>query len=88
MSAHKGLTTATNPAYEIMKQGGGGGQGSHEYELVDAPGTGPPVVQAEAMTYEIPSPPSHQPLTTLPLSVTPLTGGIMGSQGRGGRRCI
>ena len=78
ISAHKGgaLTTTTNPAYEMMKQGGGGEggggggeegggdgvQGSHEYELVGvSPGT-------------MPSPPSHQPLPTIPLSGAPLTG--------------
>ena len=80
ISAHKGgtLTTTTNPAYEMMKQGGGGesgggggggeggggdgAQGSHEYELVGvSPGT-------------MPSPPSHQPLPTIPLSVAPPTG--------------
>ena len=61
------LPTTTNPAYEMMKQGGGGGggdgaQGSHEYELVGvSPGT-------------MPSPPSHQPLPTIPLSGAPPTG--------------
>ena len=41
MSTHKGgaQTTATNPAYEMMKHGGGGGgggggQGSHEYDNI------------------------------------------------------
>ena len=74
VSAHKdgALTTTTNPAYEMMKQGrggecggGGGGdgaQGSPEYELVGvSPGT-------------MPSPPSRQPLPTIPLSVAPPTG--------------
>ena len=72
-SAHKdgALTTTTNPAYEMMKPGGGGeggggggdgAQGSHEYELVGvSPGT-------------MPSPPSRQPLPTIPLSVAPPTG--------------
>ena len=72
MSAHKGaaLTTTTNPAYEMVKQGE---QGSHEYELVGvSPGTAPPIADK---TYEMPSPPSHQPLPTIPLSVAPPTGG-------------
>ena len=75
MSAHKGgaLTTTTNPAYEIMKQGG---QGSHENELVGvSPGTAPPIADK---TYEMPSPPSHQPLPVIPLSVAPPTGGNVG----------
>ena len=79
MSAHKGgvLTTNTNPAYEMVKQGDGGGrQGSHEYELVGvSPGT---VAKAADKTYEMPSPPSHQPLPTIPLSVAPLPGGDVG----------
>ena len=90
MSAHKSdaLTIAINPAYEMMKQGGngrggggggGGGQGSHEYELVGvSPGTGPPVAKAADKTYEMPSPPSHQPLPTIQLSVAPPTGGDVG----------
>ena len=80
-SAHKGgaLTTTTNPAYEMMKQGGGGvggggggggggdgAQGCHEYELVGvSPGA-------------TPSPPSCQPLPTIPLSVAPPTGAGVG----------
>ena len=63
MSTHKGgaLTTTTNPAYEMTKQGG---QGSHEYELVGvSPGTAPPIAEAADKTYEMPSPPSHQPLS-------------------------
>ena len=62
MSAHKGgtLTTTTNPAYEMTKQGG---QGSQEYELVGvSPGTAPLVAKAADKSYEMPSPPSHQPL--------------------------
>ena len=62
MSAHKGgaLTTATNLAYEMMKQGGGGGgrgggrggQGGHEYELVGvSSGTAPPIAKAADKTY-------------------------------------
>ena len=78
MSAHKGgaLTTTTNPAYEMTKQGG---QGSHEYELVGvSPGTAPPIAKAADKTYEMPSPPSHQPLPAIPLSVAPPTGGDVG----------
>jgi hypothetical protein len=82
MSARSGdaLTITTNPAYEIMKQGGGGGgQGSCEYELVDvSPGIGPPVAKATDKTCEIPSPPTCQPLPDIPLSVTPPTGGVEG----------
>ena len=79
MSAHKGgaPTTTTNPAYEMVKQGeGGGGQGSHEYELVGvSPGAG---AKAADKTYEMPSPPSRQPLPTIPLSVAPPTGRDVG----------
>ena len=83
MPAHKGdaLTTATNPAYEIIKQGGGGegGQGSHVYELVGlSQVTGPPIAKAADKTYEMPSLPSHQPLPTIPLSMFPPTGGDVG----------
>ena len=46
------------------------------YELVDvSPGTDPLVAKAADKTYEIPSPPSCQPLPTIPLSVAPPTGG-------------
>ena len=78
MSARKGgaLTTTTNPAYEMTKQGG---QGSHEYELVDvSPGTAPPIAEAADKTYEMPIPPSHQPLPAIPLSVAPPTSGDVG----------
>ena len=96
MSAHKdgALTTVANPAYEMTKQGGGGGgrgggrggrgeggrgQESHEYELVDvSPGTAPPIAKAADKTYEMPSPPSHQPLPAIPQSVAPPTGGDVG----------
>ena len=48
VSTHRvgALTTATNPANDMMKQGrgegeGGGEEGDHEYELVDvSPGVG------------------------------------------------
>ena len=59
--------------------GGGGGQGGHEYELVGvSPGTAPPIAKTADKTYEMPSPPSHQPLPAIPLSVTLTTGGIVG----------
>ena len=78
------VTTGTNPAYEMVNQvGGGGGEGggdgggkqeSHEYEVVDvSQGT-----EAADETYEMPSPPSCQPLPTIPLSVAPPTGGDVG----------
>ena len=58
MAAHKesALTTTTNPAYEIMKHGGGG---RHGYELGGSAETDPPT--ADVTYYEIPSPPSHHP---------------------------
>ena len=83
------LTTTTNPAYEIVKQRDGGGQGSHEYELVDvSPGTGPLVAKAADKTYEMPSPPFHQPLPTIPLSVAPPTGGDVGVAKEGGEEGV
>ena len=84
MSAHKGgaLTTTTNPAYEMTKQGG---QESHEYELVGvSPGTAPPIAKAADKTYLMPSPPSHQPLPAIPLPVAPPTGGDVGVAKEGG----
>ena len=71
MSAHKGgaLTTTTNPAYEMTKQGG---------QVGVSPGTVPPIAKAADKTYEMPSPPSHQPLPAIPLSVAPPTGGDVG----------
>ena len=88
MSTHKGGSRTTNPAYEMMKQGRGGGggeggeeggQGSHVYELVGvSPGTAPPIANAADKMYEMPSPPSHHPLPTMPLSVAPPTGGAVG----------
>ena len=52
------ITTSTNTAYEMMKQGaqGWGQVGEHEYELVSPPG-GPSV---GVSAYEIPSPPAPQ----------------------------
>ena len=82
MSAQKGdaLTTTTNPAYEMMKQGGrGGGQGRHEYELVGgSPGTDPFVAKGADKTYEMLSPPFRQLEPTIPLSVAPPTSGDVG----------
>ena len=84
------LATVVVPSKTELSEGGGegggggggdvgGGQGSHEYELVGvSPGTGPPVAKAADKTYEMPSPPSHQPLPTIPLSVAPPTGGDVG----------
>ena len=40
-----------------------------------SPGTAPPITKAADKTYEMPSPPSHQPLPAIPLSVAPPTGG-------------
>ena len=60
----------------MMKQGG---QGSHEYELVDvSPGTAPPIAKAEDATYEMPSPPSRQLLPAIPLCVALPTAGDVG----------
>ena len=42
-----------------------------------SPGTAPPIAKA-ADKYEMPSPPSHQPLPAIPLSVALTTGGIVG----------
>ena len=70
------LTTATNPANEMMKQGrgegeGGGEEGDHEYELVDvSPGVGPRTAKTGYKTYKIPFLPSQQPLPTIPLPVS------------------
>ena len=69
---------------EGEKAGGGGGGGregqrSQEYELVGVSSEiGPPVAKAADKTYEMPSPPSCQPLPTIPLSVAPPTGGDVG----------
>ena len=82
MYAHKSVTTAANPAYETMRQGGQGGGGGereqrcHEYEPVGVTAsTDPPITMAADEIYEMPSP---QPLPTIPLSVTPPTGGDVG----------
>ena len=59
------ITTTTNTAYEVMKQGGGQ-EGDHEYELVSSPG-GPPHAKDLEGAYEIPSLPTpHQPLPAVP----------------------
>ena len=57
------------------------GQGSHEYELVGvSPGTSPLLLRLQTRHnyYKVPSPPSHQPLPTIPLSVAPPTGRHVG----------
>ena len=90
MSAHKeSALTTTNPAYEIMKHGGGG---RHEYELGGSAETDPPTAD---VTYEIPSPPSHQPPShqppshqppsNVPLSVAP---GVVGVASGGGEEGV
>ena len=43
-----------------------------------SPGTAPPIAKAADKTYEMSSPPSHQPLPAIPLSVAPPTGGYVG----------
>ena len=68
--------TASNPAYDMIG-GGGGAQGGYDYEFIGVyPGIDS--VKAVDVTYEMPSPPSHQPLPTIPLSVAPPTDGDMG----------
>ena len=73
------VTTAPNPAYEIMKhKRKKDGQSIHEYELVDmSPGIDPPTAKAVDKIYEIPSPTSRLPLSTIPLSKAPSTSGDM-----------
>ena len=86
VSTHRvgALTTATNPANEMIKQGRGGGggggeEGDHEYELVDVSlGVGPLTAKAGYKTYKIPFLPSQQPLPTIPLSVVSLPAGVVG----------
>ena len=58
------MTTA-NPAYEMMKQGGGQ---SSEYELINvSAGTDPCITRAEGKAYETPAlPPSHPSLPAIP----------------------
>ena len=56
---------------------GGGGQESCEYEMVGG-SQGTCTLVAKDKTCEIPSPPSCQPLPTIPLSVAPPTGGDVG----------
>ena len=86
MSAHKesALTTTTNPAYEIVKHGG---RGRHGCELGGSAETGPPTVD---VTYEIPSPPSHQPLFHQPPSIVPLSvaPGVVGVASGGGEEGV
>ena len=59
-------TTATNPAYELIKQGDG--KNSRDYEQVNvSAGTDLPITKTEGKAYEIPTlPPSQQPLPAIP----------------------
>ena len=61
----KGITTSTNAAYEVMKQGPGEPVG---YETVDVPQRGPTQAYVEG-EYEVPSAP-QPPLPDLPPSKT------------------
>ena len=73
------ITTTTNTAYEVMKQGGQGGgrEGGHKYELVSSPG-GPPHAKDLEGAYETPSLPTpHQPLPAVPTAeATPTPGSV------------
>ena len=82
MSTHKesALTTTTNPAYEIVKHGG---RGRHEYKLGGSAETDP--TTADVTYYEIAFPPSHQPLSTISLSVAP---GVVGIASGGGEEGV
>ena len=74
------ITTITNTAYEVMKQGRQGGEqeGDHEYELVSSPGAPPPAKNLEG-AYEIPSLPApQQPLPTMPPAEAMSTPGSVG----------
>ena len=70
------ITTTTNTAYEVMKQGGEQ-EGGHEYELVSSPGGSPPAKDLEG-AYEIPSLSTpHQPLPAVPpTDATPTPGSV------------
>ena len=59
-------TTATNPAYELMKQGEG--KSSCDYGQVNVSvGIDLPITKTEDKAYEIPAlPPSQQPLPAIP----------------------
>ena len=59
-------TTATNPAYELMKQGDG--NKGCDYELVNvSPGADLHITKTEPKAYEIPAlPPSHGSLPAIP----------------------
>ena len=78
------VTTATNPAYEMVKQaGGGGGGGEQESYKIEVSLRNDP--KAADKTYEMPSHPSCQPLPTIPgpLFVAPPTGGDVGMTRKG-----
>ena len=74
------ITTTTNTAYEVMKQGGGQ-EGDHEYELVSSP-RGPPHARDLEGAYETPSLPTpHQPLPAVPpAEATPTPGSVGGAE--------
>ena len=74
------ITTTTNTAYEVMKQGGGQ-EGDHEYELVSSPGGPPPAKDLEG-AYEIPSLPTPlQPLPAVPpAEAMPTPGSVGGAE--------
>ena len=74
-SAHEDgvLPTTTNPAYGMTKQGGGR-QRSCEYKLGVSAETDPPIAD---VTYEMPSPPTHQPLPAIPPLSDPPVADVM-----------
>ena len=59
---------------------GGGGQGSHEYELYSGRVSGD--LPSQGIECEMPFPPTCQPLPTTPLSVAPLTDEGAAKEGR------
>ena len=67
--------TTTNPAYEMVWLGGGREGRNNTYQRHVHAETDPSIVEA---TYETLCLPSHRPLPTIPLSVTPPTCGSMG----------
>ena len=60
------------------RRGKGGDRGAMSELVGVSPGTAPPIAKAADKTYEMSSPPSHQPLPAIPLSVAPPTGGDVG----------
>ena len=77
-------TAVLNPAYEMMKQrgekeGAEGEQEGYEYEVMAGVSLGTnPHTMDETYIYEMPSPPSRQPLSCKPLSGDPPIGGDVG----------